>query len=323
MTKHAPFIHTGERSVLFQLDVLLMLAVLTLISYVFYGWRPVLLILCGMACATLCELLGCLLRRRRIDPSDLSCAVTGALVAMMMSPTAPYWLPAVAAAFAVLLVKLPFGGTGRNLFNPAAAGVAFVTVLFPAYMTSFPAASLNMQALPLTGTAELQTVTSPAGQWLSSGTLSLTWGDWLLGEFSGPIGAAAGIVIAACAIYLFVRRTAAPSLTLSFLLTCTAGARLLCQDWQQALLLIGATPIFFASVFLLTDPVTSPHNTPGRILYGMAAAGIVLLMRRYCAYEETVCFALLLANATAPLFDRLGGLLLRRLDSRRHREVEG
>lgn len=306
MAEHAPFIQTRESSFKMQADVLLALLMPALLSFVFYGWRPILLLLCGIGSAVLFETLLCLWLRRPPSVTDGTACVTGALIGLMMSPISPYWLPVVASAFAIGIVKMPFGGTGRNLFNPAAAGIVFVTVLFPRQLLLFPAVSFNMQPLPLGDVSHIAYAASPSAQWLLGGQPNLEWDELLLSQFSGPIGTTAVLLLIACFIYLLARQTVTLSAPFSFLFTAFIGSALLWNDWKQAALAVLATPALFAGIFLITDPVTSPGHTAGRVLYGITAALLLLLLRAFARYEDSVCFAVLLANATAPILDRLG-----------------
>lgn len=144
----APHLRLTERSAALSLDVLIALVPLCVFSFVHYGVRPVLLVLTGIVTAVVCELLCCAFMRRKPSVLDGTAAVTGGLVGAMMSPLSPYWLPVIAAAFAILVVKMPFGGAGRNVFNPAAAGLAVVTVCFPGRVFLYPYAG-QLQPLPL------------------------------------------------------------------------------------------------------------------------------------------------------------------------------
>lgn len=106
----APHLRLTERSAALSLDVLIALVPLCVFSFVHYGVRPVLLVLTGIVTAVVCELLCCAFMRRKPSVLDGTAAVTGGLVGAMMSPLSPYWLPVIAAAFAILVVKMPFGG---------------------------------------------------------------------------------------------------------------------------------------------------------------------------------------------------------------------
>lgn len=288
-------------------DVLITMIPLCVFSAVYYGGRPVILVLIGLVSAVLCETVCCLLMRRIPTVLDGTAAVTGCLIGVLMSPTSPYWLPAVAAAFAILVAKMPFGGTGRNLFNPAAAGIALVTLCFSSQFFTYPDPSLNAP-LPLGDVSDVITAVSPATQLATGGTTVYSWNTLLLGDFPGPIGATAIAVLAACALYLFTRRTASPLITLPYLAVCALCAvcfpRVAGGADTSLMLELCSGYLLFCGVFLLTDPVTAPRYWLGRIVYGALAGLLVMLLRYFGRFEAGACFAVLLMNAFAPIIDR-------------------
>ncbi|HJD24114.1 MAG TPA: RnfABCDGE type electron transport complex subunit D [Firmicutes bacterium] len=312
-TAHAPHLRRTERASMMSFDVLVALMPLCLCSAVYYGARPVILVLAGMLAAVLCETAACLFMKRAPTVADGSAAVTGGIVGMLLPPTAPYWMPVVGAAFAILVVKMPMGGSGRNLFNPAAAGIAVLTLCFSGTMFRYADPGQNVP-LPLTGTlAEVITKTSPAAQLMGGGETLYTPTMLLLGNFPGPIGATAIALLAACALYLFSRRSASPLITLSYLAACAGMAALfprVAGTGHSVLMELCSGYLLFAGVFLLNDPVTAPRHWLGRLLYGALAGVLVMLLRYYGRFEEGACFAVLLANTFAPAIDRLGWYLL-------------
>ena len=196
---HRPFYRTGS--------VLLCMIPLTLFSCLYYGIRPLLLVLTGMLSAMLVELLCCLAMRRRPTLSDGSAAVTGALIGAMMSPLSPFRIPVMGAAFAIGVAKMPFGGTGRNIFNPAAAGMAFCAICFPTRLFTYPDPALNT-ALPLFDTTSVITAASPMAQLSQGGKGTVDWLSLLSGDFAGPIASAGVLILLASSLFLCVRRTA-------------------------------------------------------------------------------------------------------------------
>ncbi|MCI9415649.1 MAG: RnfABCDGE type electron transport complex subunit D [Clostridiales bacterium] len=306
-TGNAPHLRQGERSGMLSLDVLIVMIPLCIFSSFYYGLRPVLLVLTGIGTALICETVCCLMMKRRPGILDGTAAVTGGLVGLLMPPAAPYWMPVVAAAFAILVAKMPFGGTGRNLFNPAAAGIAVVTLCFSGLFFLYPDPGLSAP-LPLNTAAGVITEASPAAQLAGGGQTIYMWSTLLLGDFPGPIGATAVAVLAACALYLFTRRTASPLITVSFLLVCAASAVLFPRVsgvWQDSVMLeLCSGYLLFCGVFLLTDPVTAPRHWLGRIVYGALAGVLVMALRYSGRFEEGACFAVLLVNAFSPLIDR-------------------
>lgn len=308
---YAPYIRRTERAAKLSADVLIALVPLCIFSAVYYGLRPVLLVLSGLLSALICELFACLLMKRVPTVGDGSAAVTGSIIGFLVSPLSPYWLPAVGAAFAILIVKMPMGGSGRNLFNPAAAGLAAITLLFPKYMFTYPDPGLGIP-LPISNEA-LETVVTqatPASLLMSGGKTLYTPAMLLLGDFPGPIGATAVLILVSCGVFLFARRTISSIIILPYLLVCAVIAavfpRVLGGQADSIMVELCAGYLLFAGIFLLNDPVTAPRHWLGRIICGVIAGLFVMLMRYFGRFEEGTCFAVLLVNAFSSTFDRLG-----------------
>ena len=322
----APHIRRTDKASHMSMDVLITLIPLCVFSTVYYGIRPVLLVLTGMVTAILCETICCLLMRRVPTVTDGTAAVTGGLVGALMSPISPYWLPAAAAVFAIVAVKMPFGGTGRNVFNPAAAGIAVVTLCFDKQLFTYPDPQLN-KLISLDMVPQVVSEKSIAAQLHSGGASVYNFITLMLGDFPGPICATAIIVLVACALYLFYRRSASPLITLPYLAVCAACAILyprITGNWQQSVLLeLCSGYLLFCGIFLLNDPVTAPRFWLGRIAYGLFAGILVMSLRYYGRFEAGACFAVLLVNAFAPMIDRGCWHLDRTLRTRFLKKKEG
>jgi len=304
----APWMHSGSRTDRFVWDVELALLALLVFSCFAYGLRPAILVLFSVISALFCELAGNAVRHQRPTVFDGTAMVTGTMVGLLMSPITPYWVPVLASAFAIIVVKIPFGGTGRNVFNPAAAGVALATQCFPTRVFTYPDATAN-GALPLWELPDTLVIkSSPAAELAAGATADFTFADVAWGELSGPIGATALFVLLAAAVFLVLRRTASPYITLPYLAVCILIAALFPRAeggvFHNVALELCSGYLLFAGVFLLNDPVTSPRFNPARIVYGVIAGVMVMLLRHTGRFEEGACFAVLLMNTCAPLIDR-------------------
>lgn len=233
--------------------------------------------------------------------------VTGGLIGAMMSPLTPFWVPALGAAFAIGVAKMPFGGTGRNIFNPAAAGMAFCAICFPTRLFVYPDPTLT-DSLPLFDTSAVITAASPTAQLNSGGTTSYDWIALLSGDFPGPIGSTGVLILLACALYLYVRRSASPLILVPYLIVCAIIAALFPRasiDAGTSVSLELCTGLLlFSGVFLLSDPVTAPRFWLARILYGVIAAILTMILRHYGRFECCEFFAVMLVNSFSPLLDR-------------------
>ncbi len=307
----APHIRTEQTNRHMILDVLLTCAVLCIFSVFNYGSRPVWIVLASMLSAIVSEALCCLIRRRPLTVLlDGSAAVTGAIIGLVMSPMIAYWVPMIGSALAILLAKAPFGGYGRNVFNPAAVGIAILSYCAPTQMFTYPAIGAGMQ-LPLSAALTADEValgTSLAAQIRMGATPTVNRLHLLLGDFVGPIGATATFVLLACAAYLIFRRTASAWTILPYLFACGIIAWFTpCTGLDQlhsTAAQLCAGYVLFTGVFLLNDPVTTPRFWLGRVIYGTLAGMLVMLLQQVGRVEAGSCFAILIMNALSPIIDR-------------------
>lgn len=283
-----PFIRRGETVSTMMKNMLWALVLLLPLPVVHYGFHVIQIALASVAACFLSEIAACLLSKRQVDISELSAIVTGLIIAMLMPPGAPLWLPVTAGMFAVLIARAPFGFTGHNPFNPAAAGVAFVTAFWPKEMFSYPAPS---------AAAALKAGFKP----------EMIPSEMIWGTAGGAIGATAILVIVACAVYLIVKKTINWRIMLCFLVAVGLFALLFPRIMISPLtslkyeLLSGS--VLFCAVFMITDPVTAPNTRLGGAIYGALAGVLLMLMRRYGIFEQTACFAVLLMNSLSPVID--------------------
>lgn len=305
----SPWLRTAARSEHFMLDVEITLLALLIFSAFSYGWHPVVLTALSVFSAVVCELIGNAVRHQRPTIFDGAALVTGTIIGLLMSPITAYWVPMLASAFAIVVVKIPFGGTGRNVFNPAAAGVALVTQCFPTRVFTYPDATAN-PSLPLGELPEnIITKLSPAAELAAGAKTSFTFADVAWGEMSGPIGATAIFILVAAAAFLFIRRKASLLITLPYLLSCVLLTLLFPRSAEGSAMYNVALELcsgylLFAGVFLLNDPVTAPKHSLARVVYGVLAGVMVMLLRHIGRFEEGACFAILLVNAVASPIDR-------------------
>lgn len=287
-------------------DMIAALCALLVLPTVHYGARPAAMAGVAVAAALVCEILFSLFQKRSAALTEPSSVVTGLVVAMLLPLNAPLWLPAAAASFAVLVAKGPFGFFGRTPFNPAAAGVAFAILCWPQQMFSYFDPS-EPASLPAFENCAFSAAKSPAAI-LKEGLkpdvlpLSMIWGDGV-----GPLGTTAALVIGACFLFLLVRRDAKGETTVCFLLAAALIAalfpRIACSPLTSVKYELLSGSLFFCSVFMVTDPVTSPHTFPARCLYGAFAGAMTMAFRRFGAFEQGAAFAVLAANAAAPMLE--------------------
>ena len=311
---------TEKQTRLFWLDMLAMLALPCVSAWYFYGGQALKLLAVSVLSAVVCELFGCIILKTRISVGDLSAVATGLMIALMLPASAPVWLPACGSAFAIVVAKLPFGRVERLPFSPAAAGMAFLTVCFPQLVFAYPKVSSTLSGTGVSLAAMLAHNTS-----LSLGSVRAI--DMLTGNFPGPMGASCILVLLGSAIYMLIRRTKLFISAAGFL---TGGALVaLCLPRVASLLPsvvmeLCAGTMLFAALFLITEPGAQPERPLRQLLFGFFGGALCLIMRRFGAFEESACFAVLLTQAARPAAERwLNTALEKRKDKNNNAKAKG
>lgn len=250
---------------------------------------------------------------------DGSALVTGLLYGMTLPPSLPLWMVAVGGLFGMAVGKWLLGGLGRNPFNPALVGRAFLQAAFPAAMTAWPPPPENRWlsvhpsnlAWPLTQSSPIGadglTAATPLASYKFDGQLTAT-GDLFWGTVGGSLGETSAILILLGGLYLAIRRLLDWRIPVTILVTVAALSALLNglvpQRCPGPLFMLGAGGLMLGAVFMATDMVTSPITHRGRVLYAALIGLLVVVIRVWGGIPEGVMYAILLGNATVPLIDR-------------------
>ena len=239
------------------------------------------------------------LRRKPYAPlRDGSILVTAVLLALSLPVLAPWWIPLIGIAFAVLLGKHLYGGLGQNPFNPAMVGFAVLLISFPAQMSGMPAAPVSLFSVDATSAATLldhSRILRIAGDSLAA--LYPPWQQQLL-----------NLAWLAGGIWLTITRAADWRLLVSTLIGATAAALTFWLVMPLALnpysqLMSGA--IVVCACLRATDPVTAATPPRGRFLYGILVGALAMAIRNLGNFPDGVAFAILIANGLVPLIDPL------------------
>lgn len=307
-----PFTRNGPTAFSMLGTMIFALCSLLIVPTVRYGIRP--LTMAGVTVLTccLCEAAANLAAGGAFGIRDPSPAVTGLILAFLLPINAPLWLPCAAGAFAILIAKIPFGSFGRAPFNPAAAGAAFVSLCWPHLALSWfdPA---KPYVLPPFADCTFQVGTSPAAVLKNGLVPDVLPLDMLWGETPGPATTGGILIICACALLLFLSRSAHWEATVGFVATSALLAalfpRIVCSPLSSAKYEILSGSLLFCAVFMIPEPGVQPRTAVGRGIYGALAGAILMGFRFFGVYEESVCFAVIAANAIAPLIDTAVGRL--------------
>jgi Na+-transporting NADH:ubiquinone oxidoreductase subunit B len=234
--------------------------------------------------------------------------VTGLLIPMVMPPTIPLWMVALATAFAVIIGKEIFGGTGMNIFNPALLARAFIFFAYPSYISGDKVWIALCDGDKIIDGISGATLLTQARAGASFSQYQL-W-DMFIGTIPGSIGETSTIAILMGGALLLFTGVASARIMLSVfaggmvmgLLCNLVGANHYMTMPPHYHLMLGG--FAFGAVFMATDPVTSAQTRSGKLLYGFLIGIMAVLIRVFNpAYPEGMMLAILLLNGFAPLID--------------------
>ncbi|MEG2295163.1 MAG: RnfABCDGE type electron transport complex subunit D, partial [Oscillospiraceae bacterium] len=190
-----PFIKSSDSNRSLMIDMIISLVPLYFMASWYYGMRASMLCLISLITATASDGICTLIAGKKINIRDYSPIVTALILPLIMPANIPYYVLITAVLFAIVVAKHPFGGSGQNIFNPAAAGFAFATICWPQQIFSYP---VPLEKLNLTSQTIVKLAENPAYS-LKADTLSqFDFSDMLLGAFAGPMGATSILLIISC-----------------------------------------------------------------------------------------------------------------------------
>lgn len=303
----SPHVHANESTRRIMIDVLIALMPALLVAIYYFGWYALRLTIVSVGTCVLAEwLIQKFLIKGPVTINDCSAAVTGLLLAFNVPANLPVWMVVVGGIVAIGVAKMPFGGLGKNPFNPALVGRVFMLVSFPAAMTTWP------QAQPIFQNgffADAVTGPTPLGILKEKGlTNNPELLDMVLGNRGGAFGEVCAIALLIGAIYLICRRVIEIFTPLSILLTVfvfTGICHLVNPEQYIAPvyhLVYGG--LILGAFYMATDMVTSPMTIRGKLLFGFGIGAITVIIRLWGAYPEGVSFAILIMNAFTPLINK-------------------
>ena len=234
--------------------------------------------------------------------------VSGIIIPMILPVGCPLWAIAIAVAFAVILGKEVFGGTGMNIFNVALLARAF---LFFSYPTKMSGDAVWVQTDSILGFGntlpDAYTCATPLGEIAQGGIPSASLMDSILGFIPGSIGETSVVAIAIGAIILLWTGIASWKTMLSVFLSGSVMAWVFqltgqsAVEWYQHIVIGG---FCFGAVFMATDPVTSARTETGKWIYGAFIGALAVIIRvMNPGYPEGMMLAILFGNMIAPTID--------------------
>ncbi len=279
---------TSSKIMLYVIIALLPAAVFGVINF---GIQALVLILICIATCVASEWIFEKLIHKKSTINDFSAVVTGLLLALNLPHTLPIWQAVLGSVFAIIIVKMMFGGLGQNFMNPALGGRCFLLVSFAGTMTSFTYDGV-------TGATPLALLKS--GE--SVDTMKM-----FLGTTAGTIGETSVIAILIGAVILIMLGVIDLKIPASYIITFAVfillfGGHGFDINYLTAHLCGGG--LMLGAFFMATDYVTSPITPMGKIVFGILLGILTGLFRIFGANAEGVSFAIILSNLLVPIIEK-------------------
>ncbi len=303
----SPHVHSPVTTQTIMRDVLIALLPALCGSVYFFGWRALTATLVSVAACVFFEWAYCRIANLNCKVYDLSAMVTGVLITFVCPVTIPYWCIIIGDFFAIVLVKMLFGGIGKNFVNPALAARAFL-FSWPALMTNWVTVGYE-NAAGIFSTADAVTSATPLAAMHQGMMPTASLWELFSGRVGGCIGETSVLLLLIGFAYLLVRRVVCVRIPLAYLGTVAVLALLFPLGnaplaWCAAQLCSGG--LMLGALFMATDYVTSPVTKLGQVLYGIGCGVLTIVIRYFGGYNEGVSYAILIMNCCVVLFDRLG-----------------
>lgn len=257
-----------------------------------FGLRALIVMLISICSCVLTELLFELITKQRVTIGDLSAVVTGLLLGMNLPVNIPFWVPVLGGIFAIFVVKMLFGGLGKNFMNPALGARCFLLISFPALMTDFTCDAYT-GATPLAAMRAGESVTAL---------------DLMFGRCSGTIGETSMIAIMIGAIFLIMMGIINLRIPGMYLLSFALfigifgdygfNSYYICSQLAAGGIMLGAW-------FMATDYVTRPVTRAGQYIFGITLGVLTGIFRIYGGSAEGVSYAIIIGNLLVPLMEKI------------------
>ena len=283
-------------------------------------------VLCVVS-SVLFELLFELITKRPITIFDNSALVTGLILAVNLPASVPWYIPVLGSAFAIIIVKMLFGGLGQNFMNPALGARCFLLISFASKMGDYAMYKfygstfselfkdgkikdcLYLLAGKTDTTLDAVAGATPLAQLGDGKELDLA--SLFLGMHGGCIGEVSALAILIGAAYLLIKKVISIRIPGTYILSTVAFIaiiRLIQGDAVTVNYLLGEAlsgGLLVGAFFMATDYVTSPITAKGQILYGVVLGFVTAMFRVVGSSAEGVSYAIIICNLLVPIIEKI------------------
>lgn len=276
-----------------------------LMSIYLFGWRSLAVVILSYVVGIIIELGFAIHNNEEVTEGMF---VTCILYPMILPPTIPFWMATVGIIVGIVLGKEVFGGTGKNIFNPAIVGRTFLAITFPVQMASQwtqPFSGWPGGFLHWSKAADTVTSATPLINFRNGEPTALM--DMFLGFTSGSMGETSALIIIVCGLWLVYTHVANWRLPLATLIGALTLASVMYivnpGEFASPVYHLLSGGMLFGAFYMVTDPVSAPFTTAAKWIYGILIGVITVVIRNLSGFPEGMMFAILFMNMFAPVLD--------------------
>ncbi len=291
----SPHIVSQDTTTTVMLDVVIALVPALIASIYFFGITAAVTVALAIGSAVGTEALIQKITRQRVTINDLSAVITGLLLGFNLPPSTPWWIPVIGSFVAIAIGKQVFGGIGNNFINPALAGRAFLMASWPVQMTAWVDP----------GSVDTVTAATPLALLKASQENLQPLADVILGRIPGTLGETSAILLLLGGAYLLYRKVISWRIPVTYIGTVALIA-FITTDFNLTLTAyhIFGGGLMLGAIFMATEYSSSPVTNKGKILFGIGAGLLTMIIRLYSNSAEGVTYAILFMNVTTPLIEK-------------------
>ncbi len=287
-----PHIRSKDTTARIMQYVVIALLPATLFGVFQFGLHALLQVVITVATTVLTEYIYDRCMHKKISIGDFSAVVTGVLLALNLPPSAPLWIGVIGGFFAIIVVKMLFGGLGQNFMNPALGARCFLMISFTSIMTNFDCDAYT-GATPLAA--------------IKTGEAAPELLDMILGQTAGTIGETSMIALLIGAVFLLIMKVIDLRVPGTYILTFVVFIVLFSGhglDINYILSQLAGGGLMLGAFFMATDYVTRPITKNGQYVFGIFLGIMTGIFRIFGPSAEGVSYAIILGNLLVPLIER-------------------
>ncbi len=276
-------------------DFSLMLCVPLVVAIFIHGVSAIVTVAISVVTCAILLFLGKFLFKATATFKNSSPFIVGVSVALLLPPTAPWWMTVITAVFAMSVCVLPFGTLDKTPFAPAVASICFATLCWPELLFNYSSHSYSLSKMLSLGIS------------IDDNIIAVT--EALVGNVPSALGTGCILALIGSFLLVVIRRPKDAISTITFILAVCLMAilfpRVATGRFISVIMELCSGMLFFCAVFFISAPNNMPEKLLGKIVWGFVSGVICMTIRYVSPIEESVGFGILISCSISDLFDKL------------------